>query len=72
MKRRVFARGVDVIWEADLVEMQRFAKQNGGYKCILMIIDNSIEDKNWSGSNESLSKFVENAKTTAKIMDIQS
>ena len=33
---------------------------------------NSIEDKNWSGSNESLSKFVENAKTTAKIMDIQS
>ena len=33
----MFASGVDAIWVADLVEMQRFAKQNGGY--ILMIID---------------------------------
>ena len=32
---------------------------------------NSIVDKNWSGSNESLSKFMENAKTNAKIMDRQ-
>ena len=32
---------------------------------------NSIEDKDWSGSNESLSKFMENAKTNAKIMDKQ-
>ena len=30
---------------------------------------NSIEDKDLSGSNESLSKFIGNAKITAKIMD---
>ena len=38
-KRRVFASGVDAIWAADLVEMQAFARQNKGYKYILMIID---------------------------------
>ena len=32
---------------------------------------NSIKDKNWSGSNESISRFMENAKTTTKIMDRQ-
>ena len=39
VKRRVFASDVNAIWSADLVEMQPFAKQNRGYKYILMIID---------------------------------
>ena len=38
-KRRVYASGVDVIWTADLVDMQSFTKSNNGYKYILMIID---------------------------------
>ena len=38
-KRIVFAKQVDDIWAADLVEMQPFAKFNNGYKYILMIID---------------------------------
>ena len=38
-KRRVYASGVDVIWTADLVDMQSFSKSNNGYKYILMIID---------------------------------
>ena len=38
-KRVVFAKGVDEIWAADLVDMQSFSKYNNGFKYILMIID---------------------------------
>ena len=38
-KRLVFAKNVDEIWAADLVDMQSFAKFNNGYKYILMAID---------------------------------
>ena len=38
-KRLVFAKNVDDIWAADLVEMQPLAKFNNGYKYILMVID---------------------------------
>ena len=31
---------------------------------------NSIEDKDWSGSNESLLRFMENAKTITKIKEL--
>ena len=32
---------------------------------------NSIEDKNWSGSNDSLSKVMATTTTAAQVMDIQ-
>ena len=32
---------------------------------------NPIKDKNWSGSNESLPRFMENTRTTKSIMDRQ-
>ena len=38
-KRLVFAKNVDDIWAADLVEMQTLAKYNNGQKYILMVID---------------------------------
>ena len=38
-KRLVFAKAVDDIWAADLVEMQSLSKYNNGFKYILMIID---------------------------------
>ena len=38
-KRRVFADGVDAIWAADLVDMQKLSRANKGYRHILMIID---------------------------------
>lgn len=38
-KRIVFAKNVDSIWAADLVDMQYYARTNRGYKYILMIID---------------------------------
>ena len=38
-KRRVISKGIDKIWAADLVEMQKFSKWNKGVKYLLMVID---------------------------------
>ena len=38
-RRRVYVKGVDAIWAADLVDMRAFSKFNQGYKYILMVID---------------------------------
>ena len=38
-KRQVVVKGVDEIWAADLVEMQRFSAWNKGIKYLLMVID---------------------------------
>ena len=38
-KRYVFARNVDDIWAADLIDLRSHSKVNGGYKYVLMVID---------------------------------
>ena len=38
-KRRVIVKGIDDIWCSDLVEMQKFAKWNKGYRYLLMVLD---------------------------------
>ena len=38
-KRTVFAKQVDDIWTADLVDMSSFSRSNKGYKYILTVID---------------------------------
>ena len=38
-KRFVISNGIDDIWAADLVEMQKFSKWNKGIKYLLMVID---------------------------------
>ena len=38
-KRRVIVKGIDEIWCSDLVEMQKFAKWNKGYRYLLMVLD---------------------------------
>ena len=38
-KRKVISNGIDKIWAADLVEMQKFSKWNKGIKYLLMVID---------------------------------
>ena len=38
-KRRVISNGIDKIWAADLVEMQKFSKWDKGIKYLLMVID---------------------------------
>ena len=38
-KRRVLVNGIDIIWAADLVDMQAFSKFNRGVKYLLAVID---------------------------------
>eukprot|EP00732_Lithocolla_globosa_P002836 Lithocolla_globosa_v1_NODE_1995_length_2217_cov_64.659574.p2 type:complete len:155 gc:universal NODE_1995_length_2217_cov_64.659574:967-503(-) len=38
-RRRVYVGGIDDQWQADLVDMTRFSKENDGYKFILTVID---------------------------------
>ena len=38
-KRIVYARGVDKIWAADLVDMKTFANDNEGMKYLLTVLD---------------------------------
>ena len=39
VKRTVFAKQVDDIWTADLVDMSPFSRSNKGYKYLLTVID---------------------------------
>ncbi|XP_044737078.1 uncharacterized protein LOC123299015 [Chrysoperla carnea] len=38
-RRRVIIKGLDDLWQADLVEMGSYAKENNGYKYLLTVID---------------------------------
>ena len=38
-KRHVFAKQIDDIWTADLVDMSSFSRSNKGYKFLLKVID---------------------------------
>ena len=38
-RRKVFVKGIDEIWAADLVDMQAFADDNDGVKYLLTVID---------------------------------
>lgn len=39
VRRSVILKGIDDLWQADLIDMQAFAKINSGFKYILVIID---------------------------------
>src|SRR6218665_1884402 len=38
-KRRVYVKGIDEIWAADLMDMQSFAEYNNGFKYLLSVVD---------------------------------
>lgn len=38
-RRRVIVRGIDETWQADLVVMEAYSRQNKGYSYILTVID---------------------------------
>ena len=38
-RRTVISYGIDKIWAADLVEIQKYSKWNKGVKYLLMVID---------------------------------
>lgn len=38
-RRRVITKGIDDLWQADLVEMGNYSKANKGYRFMLTVID---------------------------------
>ena len=54
-RRKVFMKGIDETWQADLVDMQKYSQFNKGFKYLLTVIDNlskfawAIPLKNKSG-----------------------
>lgn len=38
-RRRIIIKGLDDLWQTDLMEFQSYAKENRGYKYILVVID---------------------------------
>jgi hypothetical protein len=38
-RRRIYSRGIDYLWQADLVDMSHLANDNDGYKYLLTVID---------------------------------
>ena len=38
-RSRVISAGIDYLWEMDLMDMQKIAKANNGYKYVLLVID---------------------------------
>ena len=38
-RRRVITKGIDDLWQADLVEMGAYASQNNDYRFLLTVID---------------------------------
>lgn len=40
LRRKVFMKGIDETWQADLVDMQKYSSFNRGFKYLLTVIDN--------------------------------
>ena len=38
-RRKIFSRGIDYLWQADLVDMSRLVEENDGYRYLLTVID---------------------------------
>ena len=75
-KRRVTSFGIDKIWAADLVEMQKFSKWNKGIKYLLMVIDvfskygwiNPLKDKKTESVSTAFDKIFEKNKRKREML----
>ena len=70
LKRTVISNGIDEIWAADLVEMQKFSKWNKGIKYLLTVID-IFSKYGWieplkNKKTETVSKAFDNIFKTSK------
>lgn len=53
-RRRVVVRGYDDLWQADVVEMRPYARQNKGHNYILTVID-ALSKHAWAAALKSKS-----------------
>ena len=75
-KRTVISNGIDKIWAADLVEMQKFSKWNKGVKYLLMVIDvfskygwiKPLRDKKTESVSKAFDEIFKNSKRKPKML----
>lgn len=73
-RRKYMVRGVNEQWQADLVEMQPYSRQNRGYRYILCVIDifsryaytRPLHDKTGIEVSKALKDILENCQSTPK------
>ena len=73
-KRRVISYGVDKIWVADLVEIEKYSKWNKGVKYLLTVIDVfskygwivALKDKKTESVSLAFSKIFKKSKKNLK------
>ena len=63
-RRHVSSLGVDRIWTADLADMQKYARQNKGFKYILVVciqplfLESTFEGQDWGECHKSLQRHL--------------
>ena len=75
-KRKVISNGIDKIWAADLVEMQKFSKWNRGIKYLLMVIDvcskygwiAALKDKKTESVSKAFNEIFEKSKRKPSML----
>ena len=75
-KRKVIFNGIDKIWAADLVEMQKFSKWNKGIKYLLMVIDvfskygwiKPLKDKKTESVSKAFDEIFEKSKRKPSML----
>ena len=75
-KRKVISNGIDKIWAADLVEMQKFSKWNKGIKYLLMVIDvfskygwiKPLKDKKTESVSKAFNEIFEKSKRKQQML----
>lgn len=73
-RRKVIIKGLNDLWQADLVEMQPYAKFNKGYRYILVVIDTfskfvwtrALKSKTVKDVTEAMKKILIDAKSKIK------
>lgn len=65
-RRKVVIKGIDETWQADLIDMSTYAKQNKGFHFILTVIDNfskyawaiPLKNKNADSVTDAMEKIL--------------
>ena len=75
-KRSMVSNGIDDIWGADLVEMQKFSKWSKGIKYLLMVIDvlskygwiRGLKDKKTETVSKAFDEIVKSSKRKPQML----
>lgn len=77
-RRRVITKGIDDLWQADLVDMSTYAKQNRGFHFLLTVIDTfskyawvvPLKNKNAESVTNAMASIFKTKSSTTKTFRI--